>query len=420
MPSLRYIHTADLHLGAPFLGLAQALRTGLLAEQLRGAAFTALDRLCALCEREKPDFLVIAGDVYNEENRSVKAQLALRDACKRLCPLPVFLVHGNHDPLSSRFTAVRWPDNVFIFGPQPSVRSVERDGELLALVHGVSHERAEEPQNLSRLLARDREQNDCFQLGLLHACLDSQAARNYAPCSLADLRESGLDAWALGHIHKWGVLSKQPFVAYSGSIQGLHINETGPHGCLSVTARYDGTSWVCEHAFHALAPVVWENVNCDLEDADRLDEADERVSAALLAALEQTPPCCEALVARLVLKGRTRLDSLLRRSLEDLGGRFQRIADGRLWIKDICCLTLPPDEENVDRDDILGEVLRCIAEMEADPDSMRNFAATALAPLYGNKRLSETAAISEDEDLKHLLRQAGAECVGRLLLDPAP
>lgn len=71
MDVVRYIHAADLHLDTPFLGLARETAQGEhLARLLREATFTALERLFRLCETEKPHFLVLAGDIYNEENHS--------------------------------------------------------------------------------------------------------------------------------------------------------------------------------------------------------------------------------------------------------------------------------------------------------------------------------------------------------------
>ena len=131
MDVVRYIHAADLHLDTPFLGLARETAQGEhLARLLREATFTALERLFRLCETEKPHFLVLAGDIYNEENHSVKAQLALRDGCRRLeaVGVRVFLAHGNHDPLNSQLTTLTWPDNVTVFGPEVESRTVEQDG----------------------------------------------------------------------------------------------------------------------------------------------------------------------------------------------------------------------------------------------------------------------------------------------------
>ena len=142
MDGIRYIHAADLHLDTPFQGLSHSASQGAhLARLLQEATFKAMERLFRLCESDKPDFLILAGDVYNEENHSVKAQLKLCDGCRRLrdAGVRVFLAHGNHDPLSSRLAAVQWPDNVTIFGPDAESHTVEKDGQVVAVVHGISH-----------------------------------------------------------------------------------------------------------------------------------------------------------------------------------------------------------------------------------------------------------------------------------------
>lgn len=97
---------------------------------------------------------MLAGDIYNQENYSVKAQLRLRDGCERLNRLGirVFLAHGNHDPLDSRLNAVEWPDNVTVFGPEPERHLLEKDGRPLAVVHGISHAKAREGRNPGPLL----------------------------------------------------------------------------------------------------------------------------------------------------------------------------------------------------------------------------------------------------------------------------
>ena len=176
MNSLRYIHAADLHLDTPFLGLSRTDAGEALQAQLRDATFTALQRLFDQCERLRPDFLVLAGDIYNQEEHSVKAQLALRDGCVRLqaCGIPVFWAHGNHDPLDSRLKTVDWPDNVTIFGPEPEQHVLYRDGAPLAVIHGISHARIREARNLALLFHRQPE-TDCFQLGVLHCSVEDKA-----------------------------------------------------------------------------------------------------------------------------------------------------------------------------------------------------------------------------------------------------
>ena len=315
MNSLRYIHAADLHLDTPFLGLSRTDAGEALQAQLRDATFTALQRLFDLCERLRPDFLILAGDIYNQEEHSVKAQLALRDGCLRLqaCGIPVFWAHGNHDPLDSRLKTVDWPDNVTIFGPELEQHVLHRDGAPLAVIHGISHARIREARNLALLFHRQPDA-DCFQLGVLHCSVEGSPSQDrYAPCSLDDLRAAGLDAWALGHVHERRILARSPFIAYPGNTQGLHINEGGPRGCLLVTAEACDGTFSCREEFLPLGPVQWQRLVIGLDAVEQLDAVEDRLLEALTTATEAADASCTLMVVRLCLRGRTPLDSLLRR-----------------------------------------------------------------------------------------------------------
>ena len=79
----------------------------------------------------------------------------------------------------------------------------------------------------------------CFNIGLLHTCATGREGHDrYAPCTVDDLRAKGYDYWALGHVHTREILATatRPIV-FPGNIQGRHIRETGPKGCLLVDRR---------------------------------------------------------------------------------------------------------------------------------------------------------------------------------------
>lgn len=87
---MRLIHTSDWHLGQT------------LHEQERGYEHAAfLDWLLATLERERPDLLVIAGDVYDSVNPPVSAQRQLYGfvvaATRRLPRMTIAMIAGNHD-----------------------------------------------------------------------------------------------------------------------------------------------------------------------------------------------------------------------------------------------------------------------------------------------------------------------------------
>lgn len=424
MDAVRYIHAADLHLDTPFQGLSrEAAQEGHLTRLLQNAAGTALERLIRLCEAERPHFLILAGDIYNQEQRSVKAQLQLRDGCARLQRLgiPVFIAHGNHDPLSSRLTSVEWPDNVTVFGETVERRPVLRDGRVLALVHGVSHARRQESRNLAKNFSRDDTRDDAFQIGVLHCAVEGQSSHErYAPCTLSDLLEARLDAWALGHIHERSVLQRVPFIAYSGNTQGLHINEQGPRGCLSVTATRDGSGWTCREKFIPLSPVQWRQRILELDDVTSIDDVEQRLLTTLDDAARETGPECEALMVRVRCTGRTPLDTLLRDPVAqgDLTERTLHLssASPKIWLKDLVVETRPPVEraEYLRREDLLGEAMRLMEAMRADPTLLRSLAGPALDPLFRHPRFRGALEAPDDEETRRLLDEAERLCADLL------
>src|SRR5690242_8646941 len=140
MTGFRFIHAADLHLDTPFEGLARTSPE--VAAALRDASLAAFDALVELTLREQAAFLVIAGDLYDGAERGVRAQLRFLRGLERLSAagVHVLMVHGNHDPLGG-WSAIRaWPAGVHVF-PSDAVEAVtvERDGEPLATVHGISY-----------------------------------------------------------------------------------------------------------------------------------------------------------------------------------------------------------------------------------------------------------------------------------------
>lgn len=447
MPTFTFIHAADLHLGAPFRGLDSAApesfgpvpgRGNLLAE----AGFQTLDRLEAACRETGADFLILAGDIYDDKDGVLRARFALRDMFLRLrdAGVRVFIAHGNHDPFRTGPQPMAWPDNVTVFGPEVSCACVMRDGAPLALVHGISHAKARETENLALRFKRyappvsgteaepdadatfaalpENLPAGIFQIAVLHCAVGGAGDEHapYAPCSLTDLTDAGqgraFDYWALGHVHQGKTLCEDPFVVYPGSVLGLHVNETGPRGCCVVRVNDDGASTgpggpgervTLERL--PLAPVVWEKIRVIVdEETETLDVLEERIATVLDNAAENAGA---ALLCRVILEGSTELDAVLRRpgSAETLLERVRveagaaggtgddgGLENARVWVKDIIVATSPVRDfaALAGRDDLVGEVVRMAAAMGDDGERAREVVEKAVAPLVGNAKLKKT------------------------------
>lgn len=66
MKELRFMHIADLHLDSPFVGLKHL--PPFIFQQMKDSTFKSLTKLVTVAITEKIDFLLIAGDIYDEKN----------------------------------------------------------------------------------------------------------------------------------------------------------------------------------------------------------------------------------------------------------------------------------------------------------------------------------------------------------------
>ena len=157
IPDFSFVHAADLHLDTPFKGIG--LTAPHVAEQLREASLAAFDALVDLCFERRAAFLVIAGDIYDGPERGLRAQLRFRDGLGRLSDacIPSFVVHGNHDPVETGWSALAgpWPERVRIFGTgRVEAVPVHLDGTQVATVQGISFAQRSERENLALRFSR--------------------------------------------------------------------------------------------------------------------------------------------------------------------------------------------------------------------------------------------------------------------------
>src|SRR5260370_8789802 len=92
--SFKFVHAADLHLDSPLCTRA----AGALQPIFDDATFTTLRRIVDLCLAEKAAFLLLAGDLFEYRDRSIRARLELRRQLARLdgAGIGPFILPGTH------------------------------------------------------------------------------------------------------------------------------------------------------------------------------------------------------------------------------------------------------------------------------------------------------------------------------------
>lgn len=232
LSEIRFLHTADLHLDTPFKGMSDFPEEHF--EKLRNSTFQAFAHFIDYAVKTKPDFIVIVGDIYDGEDRSLRAQLKFQEGMNALkeVGIPVFLSYGNHDHLQGTWTRFDLPENVYVFLEEVERVMLTVRGETINL-YGFSY-----PERHVREVMIDNypvAESNAFHIGLLHGSIDGDESHSvYAPFTKTALLSKQYDYWALGHIHKRQYVNHEPPIVYSGNLQGRHRNEQGMKGFYEV------------------------------------------------------------------------------------------------------------------------------------------------------------------------------------------
>ncbi|KML39518.1 MAG: metallophosphoesterase family protein [Bacillota bacterium] len=258
MKRVTFIHTADLHLDSPMSGLRHLPPA--IFKKLQESTFNAFTKIIDLAIFHAVDFVILAGDLFDGEDRSIKAQTRFRKEMERLDErgIAVYAVHGNHDHMDGRWAHLPMPDNVHIFSHEVEVVKHTAENGTSVHLYGFSYPKR---HVLERMIDQyNREDGADLHIGILHGSFEGSSDHvPYAPFRINDLLGKDFDYWALGHIHKREIIISQPPVIYPGNIQGRNRKETGPKGCYLVELDSSGAKM----EFLEAAPVIWEKAEID-------------------------------------------------------------------------------------------------------------------------------------------------------------
>ncbi len=139
---MKFIHAADLHLGAPFSDLA-SLPKRFLATVLAAQA-TALTRLVDDALAEDVDWVAFVGDVFDQARPDIHELLVFIDQMQRLADadIPVYITRGNHDFAWLSQVDTNLPANVTVFPANVTTKLLTtRQNERVAIT-GFSYDQA--------------------------------------------------------------------------------------------------------------------------------------------------------------------------------------------------------------------------------------------------------------------------------------
>ncbi len=281
---VKFIHTADNHLGAPFVGLGTKNKA--IAEKAIQASYQAFETVVTTAINENVDFVVISGDLYDSSHQHIKELVFVNQQLKRLeeVEIAVYLSQGNHDFEQS--FQLQLPSNVYLYDKKvESIDHITKSGEVVT-ISGFSYPTRWVSQPMVEEFPKRNPKAD-YHIGMYHGYCEGVSTNtgHYAPFNIRDMQTKNYDYWALGHIHKRQILNQHPPIVYPGNTQGFKRSELGTKGAYLVTLSHETLPKL---EFFKTSTIEWMDVTISLEEQVTLDDVINTIKNKLKEALETT------------------------------------------------------------------------------------------------------------------------------------
>ena len=221
--------------------------------------------------------MLIAGDLFDGDWRDYNTGLYFASQMSRLreADIEVYIISGNHDAASVITKKLIMPENVTFFQTKKA-HTILLD-EMGVALHGQGFAHKAVNENIAS--AYPGAKDGYINIGLLHTSLTGRPGHeNYAPCKPDDLISSGYNYWALGHVHTYEIVNRDPWIVFPGNIQGRHIRECGPKGSVLVKID-DGEISEVEH--RTLDVMRWADCLVDITGCSSDATLSESITKAI-------------------------------------------------------------------------------------------------------------------------------------------
>lgn len=395
MKKISFIHAADLHLDSPMVGLKHLPSN--IFTRVKESTFTALKKVTKAAIDHQVDFVILAGDLFDGEDRSLRAQSRFRTEMLKLAEeeIPVYVIYGNHDHLNGTWVHLDLPSNVHVFNSEVETKVLHtKNGDIVNLYgfsYPIRHVYDRKIDDYMKLDGAD------FHIGILHGNESAGVEHdNYAPFSISDLHQKDFDYWALGHIHKRAVLSETPPIIYPGNIQGRNKKETGVKGIYHITL----TDLDKEMNFLETSDIIWEDIV---------------INAASAKNFLEVLHLCQTTINSVRREQKGTLLSLFLKNIQLVDEREQRSVKGELlellledekeeesfvWVVDLTIF----EGQEIDKEQLKSDV-NFFAELFETIDHYDDVG-TALSPLYEHQLGRKYIAHLSTDEQKELVNKA--------------
>lgn len=263
---MKFLHIADVHLDSPFLGLS-FLPSELFC-QIKNAIQLSFEKAVNFAIDHDVDLVLLAGDTFDSIHPTPQSKIFFANQIKRLvdCQIQVVMVLGNHDYSQIDDLLLNESPYFKIIGSNEQIEQVDfmTKSQYKYRVVGFSYQHNHITEDI--IAKYPPKSTSIYTIGLAHAGMKQSSVdqNNYAPFTLNEVKNLNYDYFALGHIHLRQVLSQEPWIVYSGNLQGRHVNEKDAKGFYF--GQVDEQSQNTQLQFIDVSPIVWHTVDLILDE----------------------------------------------------------------------------------------------------------------------------------------------------------
>ncbi|MGM0445203.1 MAG: metallophosphoesterase family protein [Bacillota bacterium] len=424
-PEVNFIHTADLHLGSRIKINTNSFD---IDANIYNAVYNSFKKIIDTAINKSVDFIIISGDIFDNESRSVKATRFFINQCSRLEKenIGVYLINGNHDPYKNNGELFELPQNVHICETEEvSAFNVYKNEKIIARILGQSYRGPSENRKMYKYYTTNNQ--NVYNIGMLHTQLDPNNY-NYVPITKNDLLSNdNIDYWALGHIHDNRVIhDKEPFIVYPGIPQGRDIGETGRKGFYLVHLE-PGKSKL---KFIETSDYEYKRMKINLSNIEEvnLTEFNYYIEEKLDDFYNQLSKGNKGYIIRIVLVGRTKFYELLEEqendiledTLDNLRTKFGKKTP-LLWINEVENRTnkaVQNINQIIKEDPFINDFIDFISEYNTD-EKKKNVLKKNMGKIWNsevdNENIDPKEFQIDDQVFQELLAQAKKDIIGEFI-----
>lgn len=263
---MKFLHIADVHLDSPFLGLS-FLPSELFC-QIKNAIQLSFEKAVNFAIDHDVDLVLLAGDTFDSIHPTPQSKIFFANQIKRLVDrqIQVVMVLGNHDYSQIDDLLLNESPYFKIIGSNEQIEQADfmTKSQYKYRVVGFSYQHNHITEDI--IAKYPPKSTSIYTIGLAHAGMKQSSVdqNNYAPFTLNEVKDLNYDYFALGHIHLRQVLSQEPWIVYSGNLQGRHVNEKDAKGFYF--CQVDEQSQNTQLQFIDVSPIVWQTVDLTLDE----------------------------------------------------------------------------------------------------------------------------------------------------------